>query len=67
VEHGAGPYHANYVIGEVVFLHIAEAVFTGTHVDATKLNAIARLGGPLYTRVTQDSIFSMPRPVLPGK
>jgi len=67
VEHGAGPYHANYVIGEVVFLHIAEAVFTGAHVDATKLNAIARLGGPLYTRVTQDSIFSMPRPVLPVK
>jgi flavin reductase (DIM6/NTAB) family NADH-FMN oxidoreductase RutF len=67
VEHGAGPYHANYVIGEVVFLHIAEAVFTGNHVDATKLNAIARLGGPLYTRVTQDSIFSMPRPVLRGK
>jgi flavin reductase (DIM6/NTAB) family NADH-FMN oxidoreductase RutF len=62
VEHGSGPYHANYVIGEVVYLHIAEAVMTGTRVDAAKLDAIARLGGPHYTRVTKDSIFTMPRP-----
>ena len=67
VEHGAGPYHANYVIGEVVFLHIAEAIFTDGRVDAAKLDAIARLGGPFYARVTKESIFSMPRPVLPSK
>ena len=30
-----------------------------------KLDAIARLGGPNYTRVTKESIFGMPRPVLP--
>lgn len=65
VEHGSGPYHANYVIGEVVYLHIAEAVMTGTHVDAAKVDAIARLGGPNYTRVTRESIFSMPRPAPP--
>jgi flavin reductase (DIM6/NTAB) family NADH-FMN oxidoreductase RutF len=65
VEHGEGPYHANYVIGEVVLLHLAEAVLSGGRVDAAKLDAIARLGGPYYTRVTPDSIFGMPRPVLP--
>lgn len=65
VEHGSGPYHANYVIGEVVHLHIAEAVMTGTHVDAAKVDAIARLGGPNYTRVTRESIFSLPRPAPP--
>ena len=65
VEHGSGPYHANYVIGEAVYLHLAEAVMTGTRVDAAKLDAIARLGGPYYTRVTRESIFSLPRPVLP--
>ena len=27
---------------------------------------IARLGGPNYTRVTGETIFAMPRPVLPG-
>jgi flavin reductase (DIM6/NTAB) family NADH-FMN oxidoreductase RutF len=67
VEHGAGPYHANYVIGQVVYLHIAEEVFTDGRVDAAKLDPIARLGGPLYTRVTPETIFNLPRPVLPGK
>jgi hypothetical protein len=38
---------------------------TGTHVDAAKVDAIARLGGPNYTRVTRESIFSMPRPAPP--
>jgi flavin reductase (DIM6/NTAB) family NADH-FMN oxidoreductase RutF len=66
VEHGEGPYHANYVIGEVVYFHVAEAVMTGARVDAAKLDAIARLGGPNYTRVTAESIFAMPRPASPG-
>ena len=66
VEHGEGPYHGNYVIGEVLYFHLAESVLTGGRVDAAKLDAIARLGGPGYTRVTRESIFRMPRPVLPG-
>ena len=65
VEHGEGPYHANYVIGEVVYFHLAETVLTNGRVDAAKLDAIARLGGPNYTRVTKESIFGMPRSVLP--
>jgi flavin reductase (DIM6/NTAB) family NADH-FMN oxidoreductase RutF len=65
VEHGEGPYHANYVIGEVVYFHIAEAVLSGGRVDAAKLDAIARLGGPNYTRVTPESIFSMARSSAP--
>jgi len=67
VEHGEGPYHANYVIGEVVYLHVAEAVMTNGRVDAAKLDVVARLGGPNYTRVTKESIFGMARPVLPAK
>jgi flavin reductase (DIM6/NTAB) family NADH-FMN oxidoreductase RutF len=66
LEHGGGPYHANYVIGEVVYFHLAEAVLTSSRVDAAKVDAIARLGGPNYTRVTGETIFAMPRPVLPG-
>lgn len=65
VEHGSGPYHANYVIGEVVHLHIAESLLVNGRVDAARLDVIARLGGPNYTHVTAESIFSMPRPVLP--
>ena len=67
VEHGEGPFHANYVIGEVVLFHIAEAVLTNGRVDAAKLDAIGRLGGPNYTRVTRESIFGMPRPAPPAK
>lgn len=67
VEHGEGPYHANYVIGEVVYFHLSESVLTNNRVDAAKLDAIARLGGPHYTRVTPGSIFSMPRPALPPR
>jgi flavin reductase (DIM6/NTAB) family NADH-FMN oxidoreductase RutF len=66
IEHGTGPYHANYVIGEVVYMQIAERVLSGDRVDAAKLDAIARLGGPNYTRVTRDSIFSLPRPTYPA-
>jgi flavin reductase (DIM6/NTAB) family NADH-FMN oxidoreductase RutF len=66
LEHGGGPYHAIYVIGEVVYFHLAEAVLTSSRVDAAKVDAIARLGGPNYTRVTGETIFAMPRPVLPG-
>lgn len=65
LEHGAGPFHANYVIGEVVHLHIAESVLVNGRVDASRVDAIARLGGPNYTHVTSDTIFPMPRPVLP--
>ena len=67
LEHGSGPYRANYVIGEVLLFHVAETVLAGDRVDAAKLDPIARLGGPNYTRVTPDSIFGMPRPAPPAK
>jgi flavin reductase (DIM6/NTAB) family NADH-FMN oxidoreductase RutF len=65
VEHGQGPYHANYVIGEVVYFHIQESLMRGQRVDSAALDAIGRLGGPNYTRVTPESIFAMPRPATP--
>jgi len=65
VEHGSGPLRANYVIGEVLYFHIAEELLNGLRVDATAIDAIGRLGGPLYTRVTKESIFNLPRPPLP--
>jgi flavin reductase (DIM6/NTAB) family NADH-FMN oxidoreductase RutF len=67
VEHGEGPYHANYVIGEVVYFHLLERLLDAKgRVDAAKLDPIARLGGPNYTRVTPESIFPMPRPPAPA-
>jgi flavin reductase (DIM6/NTAB) family NADH-FMN oxidoreductase RutF len=50
--------------GEVVRLHIADRVLAGGRVDATKLQAIGRLGGAQYCR-TRD-IFEMTRPKVTG-
>ena len=67
VEHGEGPYRANYVIGEVVYMHVDERLYVNGRIDPTVLSPIGRLGGPLYTHVTKESVFNMPRPVLPAK
>jgi flavin reductase (DIM6/NTAB) family NADH-FMN oxidoreductase RutF len=68
VEHGQGPYHANYVIGQVLYFHVAESLLDGKgRVDVSRLDAIGRLGGPHYTRVTPESIFALPRPSAPPR
>jgi len=65
VEHGSGPLRANYVIGEVVYFHIDESLLNGLRVDSGAIDAIGRLGGPNYTRVTRESVFTLPRPPAP--
>ena len=67
VEHGSGPLRANYVIGEVVYMHVRESLFVNGRIDAVALDAIGRLGGPMYTHVTKESLFNLARPVLPAK
>ncbi len=58
---GEGPIAANLVIGEVLLIHIADAVLDakGT-VDPRKLRTIARLGGDYFCRSTD--LFEMERP-----
>ena len=48
------------IFGEVVAVHISDAVITNGTVDITKLRPIARLGGMDYAVV--DSVFTMQRP-----
>src|SRR5205809_822319 len=50
--------------GEAVRLHVDDRVLTNGIVDARKLHAIGRLGGPQYCR-TQD-VFEMVRPRVTG-
>ena len=38
----------------------------GLRVDSAALDAIGRLGGPMYTHVTKESVFNLPRPQLPA-
>lgn len=58
---GDGPISANLVIGEVVTIHVDDAVLDENgRVDPRKLQTIARLGGDFYCR-TSD-LFELKRP-----
>ncbi len=58
---GDGPIAANLVIGEVLLIHVNDAVLDPSgRVDPRKLKTIARLGGNHYCRSTD--LFEMERP-----
>jgi flavin reductase (DIM6/NTAB) family NADH-FMN oxidoreductase RutF len=51
----------NYMIaGEIIRVHVAERVLTGTRVDPEKLRPLARLAGSQFAR--PGEVFSMERP-----
>jgi len=51
---------SNVVIGEVVLVHVWDALWAGDQIDISKWNPIGRLGGQLYCRMTDR--FEMKRP-----
>jgi len=58
---GDGPLAGNLVIGDVLMMHIDDAVLDEQgRVDPRKLGIIARLGGDTYCRTTE--LFEMQRP-----
>lgn len=58
---GDGPLSANLVIGRVVLMNVDPSVLDHENqIDPAKLDAIARMGGPLYS-TTRDR-FAMERP-----
>ncbi len=58
---GEGAIGANLVIGQVVLIHIDDAVLdTNGRVDPRKLRTVARLGGDFFCRSTD--LFEMKRP-----
>jgi flavin reductase (DIM6/NTAB) family NADH-FMN oxidoreductase RutF len=62
VSHGEGASCANYVIGEVVYFHVAESLIIDGEIDMTQIDYVARLGGNWYSRANAASMFEMPRP-----
>lgn len=63
VKHGDGPEAAHYVIGEVVYFHVAASLIgEGGEIDPARLDSIARLGGDWYARAGGDALFTMTRP-----
>jgi len=63
IELGGKGSAGNLVICEVLLMHIDDGVLDGNgRIDPFKLDAVARLGQEFYSRVTPQSIFSVPRP-----
>lgn len=58
-EGGAG----HLVICEVLLAHIDETILdSDNRISPHKLDAVARLGGDWYSRVTENSLFKVPKP-----
>jgi flavin reductase (DIM6/NTAB) family NADH-FMN oxidoreductase RutF len=62
VHHGDDVGSANYVIGEVVYFHIAKSIMHDGRIDPTKVDYVARMGGQWYTRATREAMFELARP-----
>lgn len=57
---GAG----NLIISEVLLLHINEAVLDANkHIDPTKIDLVARLGGNWYSRTNKSALFAVTKPI----
>ena len=62
VKHGDGSGAANYVIGEVVRMHVNTAIWTSKGIDLDKVRLLARMGGPNYLDAQDLEIFELQRP-----
>jgi len=62
LRHGEGPLASNYVIGEALYVHVAEAMLAADGPDARRLDLIGRLGGDWYVHVAGEALFELPRP-----
>ena len=60
VDFSSEPGGASLVIGEIVYLHVDDALMKDGHLDADSLDLIGRMGGNQYARTTQR--FEMVRP-----
>jgi len=57
---GEAPRISNFIIGEILLLHIIDELYGDGEIQVSKINTIGRLGGDLYCRTTDS--FKMMRP-----
>ena len=58
---GAG----NLIISRVVYIHINDKYLGDNgEISTKKLDLVARMGGNWYTRVSKESLFEIPKPIL---
>ena len=61
---GEGPGAGNLVIAEILKIHIAENILDADgKIDPIKMEQVARLGGDWYSKITQDSLFKVAKPL----
>jgi flavin reductase (DIM6/NTAB) family NADH-FMN oxidoreductase RutF len=65
LHHGSGALASNYVVGEILLVHVAEELLTDGMPDNGKLDHIARLGQDYYAHITPGALFELPRPTEP--
>ena len=62
IKHGSGAGASNYVIGEVVRIHINSSLWSSKGIEMEKLRLLARMGGPNYLDTNALEIFELQRP-----
>ncbi len=60
--HGSGPGASRYIVGEIVAIHVAEAIWSGRGIDGDLYRPIARMGGPNYLDTENLELFELQRP-----
>jgi flavin reductase (DIM6/NTAB) family NADH-FMN oxidoreductase RutF len=65
LEFGTETAGGSLVIGEIVSVHLAEAILKDGRIDGQLLDLVGRMGGSQYTRTTNR--FEMERPGLQVK
>ncbi len=65
LEYGEFPNINNFIIGEVIQVHVKDEFWAGGEIQSSKLRAVGRMGGDLYCRTTD--VFEMKRPVISDK
>ena len=64
IELGDGGGAGNLIISKVVQIHIDNKYLDANgNLDTKKLDLVARLGGSWYSRVKEDSLFEIPKPI----
>lgn len=65
LEYGEFPSIQNFVIGEVIQVHVKDEFWADGEIQSSRLKTIGRMGGDFYCRTT--NIFEMKRPVVQSK
>ena len=62
LRHGKGALASNYIVGEVLAIHIDENFLEGGLPNTRAMDLVGRLGGDDYVRLSPEALFPLARP-----